>query len=117
MLLSSLRPLRRRLPVAACAIRAATRRWVGETTGLDAMAQRAATVRRHDPMGPASAGETVIDAYASWGFTVSGVALEGAVLLLPRAAFLFAPPRLDSMTPEALRVLEVPEHDSNQLLF
>ena len=47
MLSSSLRPLRRRLPVAACATRAATRRWVGETSSAAHPPERAARERAY----------------------------------------------------------------------
>ena len=83
------------------------RRWVGESTGLAAMADRATVVRKHDALGGTTAGDTLVDAYASWGFTVSGVTMAGTVLLLPRASFLFAPASLEELTPESLGVLDL----------
>ena len=82
-------------------------RLIGEQSGLSALADKSSIVRRHDPFAPAGVGDTVVEAYAPWGFTVSGAALEGPVLLLPRAAFLFSPQQPDHLTPEALAVLDL----------
>ena len=82
-------------------------RSIGEQAGLAAIADRSATVRRHDALGPAGVGDTMVDAYASWGFTVSGVAIEGAVLLLPRASFLLSVDDPDELAAESLAVLDL----------
>ena len=107
----------RRSATARLLFRAHQRRWVGEQTGLAAMADKADAVRRHDPLAGTAAGETVVDAYAPWGFTVSGVALVGPVLLLPRASFLFAPASLEELGPESLRVLELLDQPISMLVL
>lgn len=84
------------------------RRYIGEQSGLSAIADRAATVRRHDVIG-LSVGETMVDSYAPWGFTVNGVALEGPVLLLPRASYLLQMPQPDELITEGLAVLDLLE--------
>ena len=87
--------------------RAHGRRWIGEQTGLSAIADRTDAVRRHDALSGTASGETQVDAYARWGFTVNGVALVGSVLLLPKASFLFSPRNIGALTPESLRALEL----------
>jgi uncharacterized protein len=92
-------------------------RLIGEQSGLSALADKSSIVRRHDPFAPAGVGDTVVEAYAPWGFTVSGAALEGPVLLLPRAAFLFSPQQPDHLTPEALAVLDLLDQPVSMLVM
>ena len=82
------------------------RRYVGEQTGLSAIADRAASVRRHDPLLP-SVGDTMVDAYSSTGLTINGVLMPGAVLLLPKASFLFTVEHPGDLTVKSLSVLEL----------
>lgn len=84
-----------------------SRRWIGESSGLQASADRTSTLRRHDAFGLSTAGETLVDAYASWGFTVNGVALPGPVLLFPKASMLFGLSHLSELTPESLSILSL----------
>ena len=88
---------------ASRALPFATKRWVGEQTGLSAIASRSSTLRRHDTLGLAS--EIVVDSYSTQGFVVNGVSLVGPILLLPQASLLFGPSQLDELTPESLSVL------------
>lgn len=92
-------------------------RFIGEQSGLSALADKSSIVRRHDPFAPAGVGDTVVEAYAPWGFTVSGAALEGPVLLLPRAAFLFTPQHPGELTAEALAVLDLLDQPVSMLVM
>ena len=87
-------------------------RFVGEPTGLRPAPGASSNLQRHDTLGlVAGLGVTAVDSYSSWGFVVNGIALEGAVLLLPTASLLFEPRSLDAVTPAslaALTLLDVP---------
>ena len=73
---------------------------------------------RHDSLGlVAGTGETVVDSYASWGFVVNGVALHGAVLLLPRASLLFEPDRLSAVSPASLSLLTLLDAPTSLLVL
>ena len=88
----------------------AARRWVGESSGLGAVVDRSTVLRNLDTMGhQRTKDDMVIDSYASWGVTVNGVAIEGPVLMLPHATFLFSPPRLSAVTPTSLALLQLLE--------
>ena len=80
------------------------RRLIGEQAGLSAIRDKSTLLRRHDSQ-VGGTGETVVDSYASWGFTIGGVAVPGAVLLLPKASMIFEPRSLSSLTPASLSVL------------
>ena len=95
-------------------------RSVGEPTGLQAGPGGGASgnLHRHDTLGlVAGVGQTVIDSYASWGFVVNGVALEGPVLLLPRASLLFEPRSLDDLTPSSLAALTLLDTPTRMLVL
>lgn len=107
------------LPLRAVAAATARRRWIGESSGLQALAdkgRRRSTPMTGDTLG-LSSGETLVDSYASWGFTVNGVALVGPVLLLPRASLLFQAPRLGDVTPESLALLTLLEQPPKMLVL
>ena len=91
-------------------------RCVGESTGLQALADKSSTLRRLG-LGHETDGDTIVDAYAPWGFTVNGIALEGAVLLLPKASLLFAPASMAELTPASLEVLQLLENPPDSLLL
>ncbi len=92
---------------------AGQRRWVGEPSGLDAFANQERKVWLRDPLAEDEQSvETVVDAYASWGFTVNGAALQGAVLLLPRTSMLFSPTNLSEIVPDSLEVSPSAPHSS-----
>ena len=102
---SMLRAVRRLRPPLAPAAHANVRH-IGEQSGLSALAAKSSPMMRHDQLGlVAGVGDTVIDSYASWGFTVNGVALHGPVLLLPKASLLYQLPTLGDITPDSLSVL------------
>ena len=64
----------------------------------------------HDPLsGHNSHLQTQVDSFSSTGFVVNGVALRGAVLLLPELSFLFSVPRFSELTPESLSILAMLE--------
>lgn len=92
-------------------------RCIGESTGLKALADRSSSVRRHDALGPGTVGDTQVESYASWGFTVNGVAIRGPVLLLPRACFLFKPQSLAELTPKSLLSLDLLETPLSMLIL
>ena len=95
-------------------------RFVGEPTGLRAGPSGGTTsnLHRHDTLGlVAGVGQTVVDSYASWGFVVNGVALDGAVLLLPSASLLFEPRSLSEVTPESLAVLSLLDTPTRMLVL
>ena len=93
-------------------------RFVGEPTGLRPNVNPSSSLRRHDTLGlVAGVGETSVDSYASWGFVVNGVALEGAVLLLPKASLLFTPKRLADVTPASLSVLTLTDTPTRMLVL
>ena len=52
---------------------------------------------------------TSVDSYSHSGFSVSGVKLTGAVLLLPERSFVFRISSLDELTPRSLEVLKLIE--------
>ena len=63
---------------------------------------------RFDPIADSDAEiGTLVDAYTRSGFTVNGVLMQGAVLLLPRMTTLFAVRRLEDLAPQNLDVLRV----------
>ena len=97
------------LPAASFA-----RRGIGESSGLEAIADRG--VVRFDAFAGQAGVTTAVDAFASWGFTVNGVALRGSVLLLPSASLLFAPARLEALTPASLQVLTLLESRTDLLI-
>ena len=74
------------------------------------------SLAKHDSL-VGGRGETVVDSYAKWGFTVKGVALPGAVLLLPKASMLFLPRVLSEVTPESLAVLTLLEAPVRMLVI
>ena len=81
------------------------RRWVGEQSGLSAVRDKRPSRIASDSLQLAGIDETVVDSYAKWGFVVNGVALPGAVLLLPKASMLFQPQNVSEITPASLSVL------------
>ena len=77
-----------------------------------------AALNRHDTLGiVAGVGQTVVDSYASWGFVVNGVALQGAVLLLPNTSLLFEPATLDQLTPASLAPLALLDKPMRMLVI
>lgn len=93
-------------------------RSVGEPTGLRAPSTVSRAMTRHDTLGlVAGVGDTVVDSYASWGFVVNGVAVEGAVLLLPKASLLFSPRRLSDVTPASLALLTLLDSPTRMLVL
>ena len=48
-----------------------------------------------------------MDSFSKWGFTINGRHVEGSVLLLPSASFLFRVSRLELLTPRSLHVLKL----------
>lgn len=93
------------------------RRHVGEPTGLAPSATQS-NLSRHDTLGlVAGVGQTVVDSYASWGFVVNGVAIEGAMLLVPRASLLFTPQRLVDVTPASLSMLTLLDTPTRMLVL
>lgn len=92
-------------------------RSVGESTGLQAMADKGKAMADFDALaGTSSSMDTVIDSFASWGFSVNGVTLRGTVLLLPRTQLLFSPVSLDELTPDSLEVLGLLEPPTELLI-
>ena len=104
-----------RRPQAALAVRL-QRRLIGEQSGLSAIRDKGTLLRRHDQQ-VGGAGETVVDSYASWGFTIGGVAVPGAVLLLPKASMIFEPTSLSTLTPASLSVLTLLESPVRMLVI
>ena len=93
-------------------------RSVGEPTGLRPGPSSPSALHRHDSLGlVAGIGTTVVDSYARWGFVVNGVALHGAVMLLPNASLLFEPKSVAEVTPESLAVLELLENPTRMLVL
>ena len=93
-------------------------RFVGEPTGLRPSAGVTSNVLRHDTLGlVAGLGVTAVDSYSSWGFVVNGIALEGAVLLLPTASLLFEPRSLDAVTPASLAALTLLDSPTRMLVL
>lgn len=95
-------------------------RFVGEPTGLRAGPSGGASgnLHQHDTLGlVAGVGQTVVDSYAAWGFVVNGVALQGAVLLLPHASLLFEPREVAEVTPASLAALSLLETPTRMLVL
>lgn len=124
MLSATLSALRRGTPTCtACAsapFRARVpqllhRRFIGEDSGLSAIADRQVGRYRpspgygHDPLADVSRelNETQIDSYSSKGFSVNGVQMGGTILCFPNLALLFEVPDLASLTPDSLEVFRL----------
>jgi uncharacterized protein len=64
-------------------------------------------VHRHDALQGTTGGHTTVEGYAGKGFTVNGVAMDGPVLLLPKASFLFSPLHFEELTTQSLAILDL----------